>query len=104
MERAEQLATIPADFGWSEVGGWAGMWEISLKDEHGNVVHGDHLGVATHGSLVLGIEQAGVHPGAEDLVVIDLPDALLICPRDRADQLKSLVEELQRDPQRSGLL
>jgi mannose-1-phosphate guanylyltransferase len=104
MERAEALATIPANFGWSDIGGWAELWDISGKDEAGNVVRGDALRLESTGSLIWASDRPVFTLGVEDLVIVDLPDALLVCPRSRADELKALLERLQADPSRSHLL
>lgn len=104
MERAERIVTLPADFGWSDIGGWAELWDISARDGNGNVVRGDHFGLATSGSLIWGSSRPVFTLGIEDLVVVDLPDALLVCSRSHADQIKALIERLQTDPRASKLL
>lgn len=104
MERSDRIATIPADFGWNDVGGWGDLWEISPKDVDRNVIHGDFLGVETSGSLIWGSARPVFALGVEDLVIVDTPDALLIAPRARAEQLKTLIEQLQQDPSKVDLL
>lgn len=104
MERAERVATIPADFGWSDVGSWGELLLIAPKDADGNVVRGDHVGADTRRTLVYGSDRPIFTLGVEDLVVVDTPDVLLICHRDRAEQVKQLVEQLQRDPHRAHLI
>lgn len=104
MERAARLVTIPADFGWSDIGGWNELWEIADRDGDDNLVRADYLGVSSRGNLVWGSEKPIFTLGVEDLVIIDLPDALLVVPRAKADQLKQLIERLQADPQRADLL
>lgn len=103
MERADRLATIPADFGWNDIGSWAEVWEMSSRDEEGNVVRGDHMGVDTRGSLIFGSDKPIFTLGVDDLVVVDLPDALLLCRRDRAQEVRALVERLQEDPRHKRL-
>ena len=104
MERAEQLATIPADFGWNDIGGWGELWEMSERDADGNLAHGDYVGLQSSGNLVWGSNKPVFTLGVEDLVIVDAPDALLVVPRARAEQLKLLIEQLQADPKRTGLL
>ena len=104
MERADQIATIPADFGWNDIGGWGELWEISPKDAADNVIHADGLNVETVRSLVWGSGRPIFTLGVEDLVIVDLPDALLVCSRAQAEQLKTLIERLQADPERARLL
>lgn len=104
MERAEKLATIPADFGWNDIGGWRELWEIAERDAANNLVHGDFMGVQSRGNLVWGMDKPVFTLGVDDLVIVDTPDALLVVPRERAEQLKLLIEQLQADPKRAGLL
>jgi len=103
MERAERIATIPSTFGWSDVGSWAELMEIAPKDPAGNVVQGEHLGIDTRGTLVIGEHKPVFTLGVDDLVIVDLPDALLVCSRASAERLKELVERVQSDPRWSDL-
>jgi mannose-1-phosphate guanylyltransferase len=104
MERADRLATIPADFGWNDVGGWGEVWDLSEKDAAANVAHGDYLGLSSSRNLIWGGDRPIFTLGVDDLVIVDMPDALLVVPRERAEQLKQLIERLQSDPNRSDLL
>jgi mannose-1-phosphate guanylyltransferase len=104
MERAERLAVIPADFGWSDIGSWAELLQIAPKDQAGNVVRGDHVGAETQGTLIYGSSRPIFTLGVEDLVIVDAKDALLICHKDHAEAVKKLVEQLQADPDRASLV
>ncbi|MPZ15759.1 MAG: NTP transferase domain-containing protein [Chloroflexi bacterium] len=103
MERAERIATIPATFGWSDVGNWAELLHIAPTDADGNLVRGEHVGIDTRRVVVYATEKPIFTLGAEDLVIVDLPDALLVCRRDRAEDVKQLVERLQADSQWDAL-
>jgi mannose-1-phosphate guanylyltransferase len=106
MERAPEVAVVPARFAWSDVGTWGELYDAMPKDSNGNVLRGTHLALDTHRSLILG--EAGGRPvvalGVDDLVVVDTPDALLICSRQRTQDVKRLVEWLAGDPRFSHLL
>ncbi|MBI2845458.1 MAG: mannose-1-phosphate guanylyltransferase [Chloroflexi bacterium] len=97
MEKADKVAVLPMEVGWSDVGSWASLLEILPADEQGNVVLGRHIGVSTHRSLIYGGERPIATIGVEDLIVVDTPYALLICPRDKAQEVKALVEKLARE-------
>jgi len=103
MEGAERVAVVPAgDLGWSDVGSWESLRELMGPDKEGNVFSAlDLIAVETRGSVVRQ-EQNGRRLvallGVEDLVVIDTPDVLLICPRSRAQQVRDLVAELKQIP------
>jgi len=97
MEKARDVAVIPAEFGWNDVGSWATLLEILEGDEHDNVIrHGQHLGVDTKNTLVFGRDRLVATIGLHDMIVIDTGDALLICPKDRAQDVKKIVDELKK--------
>ncbi len=106
LERAPDVAVVPARFAWSDVGSWAELYDVLPHDGGGNVLRGQHLALDTRGLLVHS-ETPGrtiVALGIEDLVVVDTPDVLLICPRARTQEVKRLVEWLEGDPRYSHLL
>ena len=104
MERAKKVATIPSDFGWTDIGSWRELFQIAPKDGAGNVVRGDHLGIDTRRTLVYSSGRPVFTVGVEDLVIVDAGDALLVCRQDQAERVKNLVEQLQADPNRAGLV
>lgn len=97
MEKLTGLRVIPASFAWADVGSWRAVHEILARDPNADVVRGMHVGVEGNGNLVVAPPGKLVATyGLENCVVIDTPDALLICPRDRAQEVKKIVEELER--------
>ncbi len=94
MEKADRVAVLPVDMGWSDLGSWASLLELQPSDEAGNVVRGDHTGIDTRGSLIYGSSRLVATAGVSDLIIVDTEDALLVCPVDRAQDVKSLVEAL----------
>jgi mannose-1-phosphate guanylyltransferase len=103
MEGADDVAVIPVEIGWSDVGSWASLLEIISGDEQGNVVSGEYLGLDTTHTLVRGEDRLVVTIGLEDMIVVDTDDALLICPRERAQDVKTIVERLKQS-ERNELL
>ena len=97
MERAEDVAVIPVDIGWSDVGCWATLFELLPSDENSNVVIGEHFGIETSDTLIYSPRRLIATVGIEGLVIVDTDDALLVCPRDRAQEVKALVDALKRD-------
>jgi len=95
MERATDVAVIPVDIGWSDVGSWATLLDILPADEDGNVVNGQHLGVDTHGCLIYSPDRLVATLGLEGMIVVDAGDVLLVCPRQRAQDVRELVKRLQ---------
>jgi mannose-1-phosphate guanylyltransferase len=97
MEKARNVAVIPAEFGWNDIGSWATLLEVLDNDEHGNVVRGaQHLGVDTSNTLVFGRERLVATIGLHDMIIIDTGDALLVCPKDRAQDVKRIVDDLKK--------
>jgi len=98
MEHAPRVAVVPMDVGWNDVGSWAALHQVLPADADGNItVAGDHLAVGSRDTMVYGgNDRLIVTIGVEDLIVVDTGDVLLICPRDRAQDVKVVVEQLQR--------
>jgi mannose-1-phosphate guanylyltransferase len=95
MEGARDVAVIPVDIGWSDVGSWATLLDLLPGDEDGNVVTGRHLGIDTRRTLFYSPDRLVATVGLEEMIVVDTGDALLICPKDRAQDVKKIVEELK---------
>lgn len=96
MEKAEEVAVIPMDIGWSDVGSWATLTDILPRDREDNVVvGGEHIGVDTTGSLLYGTKRLIATVGLKDMIVVDTDDVVLVCPKDRAQDVKDLVTKLR---------
>jgi mannose-1-phosphate guanylyltransferase len=96
MEKAKRVAVIPVNVGWNDVGSWAALFELTPHDEAGNAVRGDHVAIDTQTTLIYSDKRLIATIGLENMVIIDTEDALLICPRDRAQDVKKVVDELKR--------
>lgn len=97
MEAAESMCVIPVDVGWNDVGSWGALHEILERDEAGNAYKGSNsvrINIDTHESLVYS-EKLVVTVGVRDVVIVDTPDALLICHKDRTQEVKDVVKALQ---------
>ncbi len=99
MEGAQQLVVVPVDPGWSDVGGWAALYELADKDEHGNVRMGEVIALDARGNYLRadGGKRLAV-VGVSDLIVVTLGDDVLIIPRERAQEVKAIVEYLAANP------
>ena len=97
MERLVRTAAAPAavvvplDAGWSDIGAWAALWAASAKDDAENVTQGDVILEETRGTLVHADSRLVTVLGAEDLVVVETADAVLVARRDKTHDLKRLV-------------
>jgi mannose-1-phosphate guanylyltransferase len=97
MERARNVETTPADFLWDDVGSWLAVDRLNAKDPAGNVVRGLHAGIDTHNCIVFGRDDHVVATlGIDDLIVVHTPDATLICPKSRAEEVRQIVKQLEQ--------
>lgn len=96
MERSNKVAVIPADLGWSDVGSWTALDEISRRDKDGNVITGNVIDVDSRDSILYASNRLVATLGLRDMVVVDTEDATLVCRKDRAQDVKKIVEELKR--------
>jgi mannose-1-phosphate guanylyltransferase len=100
MERTERAVVIPADIGWSDVGDWAALAEILPQDGDGNTVLGKSVNIDTRNTLIYGNGRLVATIGVEDLLIVDTHDVLLICPRERAQDVKAIVAEIRKQHSR----
>jgi mannose-1-phosphate guanylyltransferase/mannose-6-phosphate isomerase len=96
MEKTETAVVVTADIGWNDVGSWAALWDIGDRDEHGNVTHGDVVLRDVESSYVRSENRLISAIGVRDLVIVETGDAILVAPRDRAQEVKDIVAELDR--------
>jgi len=97
MEGAERVAVIPVEIGWNDIGSWASLFEVLPLDQTGNTIKGsapESLKLDTRNTLVVS-DKLVVTIGVENLVVIETPDAILICHKDRTQEVKEVVNQLR---------
>lgn len=97
MERAQDVWVVPADIGWSDVGSWRALGELLSADAHDNVVVGELRGIDTAGCFIHSPRKLVATIGLSNLVVIETDDVLLICPKERDQEVRQLVELLERE-------
>lgn len=110
MEKLDGIATLPLDCGWSDLGSWEALYEVlaaDAPDTEGNAIHGGPaLAVDARGNLLVGDPAApGLVAvlGVSDLVVVRAGDAVLVCPRERSQEVRRLVDELKAQGRRDLL-
>jgi mannose-1-phosphate guanylyltransferase / mannose-6-phosphate isomerase len=96
MERTASAAMLPVDIGWSDVGSWSSLWELSSHDRGGNAVRGDALLEATTNSYIHSERALITTLGVQNLVIVDTPDALLVADRARAQEVSGIVARLKQ--------
>ncbi|WP_431475309.1 MULTISPECIES: mannose-1-phosphate guanylyltransferase/mannose-6-phosphate isomerase [Marinobacter] len=97
MEKTSSAAVVPMDAGWSDIGSWSALWEVSIKDEFGNAVSGDVIQQDSSGCLVRADHRLVATVGVEDLVVVETKDAVLVAHKDRVQDVKKVVSQIEAD-------
>ncbi len=96
MERTDRAAVVPADIGWSDVGSWTALEEVTDKDASGNIITGNVVDIDSTDSVIYAEKRLVATIGLKDTIVVDTPDATLVCSRDRAQDVKKVVDELKK--------
>ncbi len=103
MEKADRVATVPMDAGWDDVGSWESLADLLEADANENVLEGDVLALDVQRVFVRSDKRFVALVGVDNLIVVDTPDALLVCRRDRAQDVKRVVKWLE-EQERHDLL
>lgn len=97
MEKAKGLAVVPGSFGWNDVGSWQSAWELASKDADGNALPEGAVAIEARDNIVKLLDnpkKAVALLGVSDLIVVDTGDALLVMPRERAQDVRDVVDAL----------
>jgi mannose-1-phosphate guanylyltransferase len=108
MEKADRLAVVPGEFGWNDVGSWQATWELARKDAQDNALPQGSVAVDSRGNLAWdGTSSPGKKRfalvGVSDLVLVETDDAILVIPRERAQDVRAVVDELKRRGEKERL-
>lgn len=103
MEKLSNIATLPLACGWSDLGSWEALAEVLPPDEHGNVHLGDALALDARNNLLVADGGTVAVLGVEGLVVVRTDDAVLVLPRERSQDVRSIVQQL-KEQRRTRLL
>ena len=95
LEKAKNVVAVPAiDIGWSDLGSWESLMEVSPRNKHGNIFKGDIISVDCKNTLVWGQKKVIAPIGLKNMVIIDTPDALLVCSQERSQDVRDVVNAL----------
>jgi mannose-1-phosphate guanylyltransferase/mannose-6-phosphate isomerase len=95
MERTKKAVVVPLDAGWNDVGAWSAVWQVLPQDAQGNAVRGDVILHDTKNSYVHADRRLVSLVGVQDLVVIETSDAVLVAHKDKAQDVKKVVDQLK---------
>lgn len=97
MEKAENIGTVPGDFIWDDVGSWSALEKYLPKDERNNTLNGGkHISIDSRGCIIDSEAKLIATIGVEDLIIIQFEDVMLVCPKDRDQEVKRLVDKVKR--------
>lgn len=103
MEKAQRRAVVPVSCGWSDIGSWQAISELYESDALGNRVRGEAVLVDSRNTFVQGEQRLVAAVGVDNLVIVDTGDAVLVASRDRAQDVKAVVDELRRTDHDSAI-
>ncbi len=95
MEKTDKGIVIPLDAGWNDLGSFDALWQAGKSDENGNVVKGDVLLHRVKNSFVHAGSRLVTVTGIENFVIVETPDAVLVCPREKVQDIKTIVRQLK---------
>ncbi len=103
MENSDRLIVLPARFGWSDIGSWSALWEVSTRDGDGNTIVGDALLQASRNCYVRTDKTFVAAVGLEDTIIVEDGDAVLVCARSHANDVKDVVARMKEEGRRQHL-
>lgn len=95
MEKTDKVVVVPADLGWSDIGSWNALWEVSEKNEKGNVFIGDVIGKDVENCLIRSHHALVAAVGLRDTIVVETADAVMVAPMGKSQDVKKVVEHLK---------
>lgn len=97
MEKTDKTVVVPMDAGWSDVGSWSALWEVSEKDENLNVHFGDTIMKNTNGCYIYAPDKLVAAVGLKDIIVVDTKDAVLVADKSKVQEVKQIVDQLKAE-------
>jgi mannose-1-phosphate guanylyltransferase/mannose-6-phosphate isomerase len=96
LEKADDVVVIPAGFRWSDMGSWSSFADILAPDAEGNIMKGRVIDIGSSNSIIFGCDRIVATIGVKDMILVDTPDATLVCPKERAQEVKEIVGVLKK--------
>lgn len=95
LEKADNMYVVPGSFGWDDVGSWLAVGRIKKTNENGNVVNGNVITIDSENNIIQGENKLIAAIGLKDMIIVDTEDAMLICDKDKAGDVKRVLENLR---------
>jgi len=96
MEKTENAVVVPLNAGWNDIGNWSALYQIGKKDKNGNVIKGNAITTGTTNSYINANHHMIATIGVDNLIIVDTADATLVASKDKTQQVKQIVEQLQQ--------
>ncbi|MFA6098643.1 MAG: sugar phosphate nucleotidyltransferase [Patescibacteria group bacterium] len=97
MEKTKKIIVIPADFDWTDIGHWRAVKDVLANNEKDNVIKGQAITVDSENNLIYGYSGRLIATaGVKDMIIIDMEDCVLVCPKEKAQDVKKIVEKLEK--------
>jgi len=103
MEKISDIHAVSADIGWNDVGSWAVVYDLNKKDAEANVRPAHSLALDSRGNMIVSKKKFVVTVGVENLVIVETDDALMVCPRERSQDVGKAVQALDKAGQKKLL-
>ena len=97
LEKSNQVAVLPLDLEWNDLGSWQNIYQVSEKDEAGNAIRGNVTSVDTRQCLIYSTNKKVASIGVENLIIVETEDSLLVCDISRSQDVKKLVDSLKQE-------
>ena len=97
MEKTADAVVVPMDAGWSDIGSWSSLWDVSDKDQEGNVTHGDVIVHNTKDCYLRTDNKLVAAVGLDDIVIVDTKDALMVAHKDSVQDAKLIAQKLKKE-------
>ena len=104
MEQSIDVRMVPATFQWSDLGSWAALDEVIERDQAGNILRGNTVDIGSRNSIIFSDKRLIATIGLEDMVVVDTPDATLVTPKGRAQEVRKIVDVLKKNNREERLI
>ncbi len=104
LEKSDAVLMFPATFQWSDLGSWTALDDILSKDNQGNIVIGNTIDTGSQNSIIFSGERLVATIGLKDMVVVDTPDATLVSPKGKVQEVRKIVEILKKEGREEQLL
>jgi mannose-1-phosphate guanylyltransferase len=97
MEKEKEMLVVPGDFGWADVGHWRAVAEVLGGEGGGNIARGNYISYDSKGNLIYNFSKKLIGTcGLENMIIVETDEALLVCPKNKAQLVKNLVEEMEK--------